>query len=700
MANRPFFRRQTIAISYIRAQFPSLTAALSVAHIVGYVGRLWLREPRGGAILDFRRHGADLVHQGVLLPAGAPPLLIDPAALALAIDAAEVRRVRRFEGRQRHPQAGLLLVVALPPDAELTLDEAVELTTKLVDRVRGSRALPAYVAIHDPAVTIHRAFSRNRHAHVFVGLRENGGVGFDSPKVRDLVARVRKSADSAFTHCVPEGLSWPDLAHDRQSEFFAELGIDCVVDPPACAPEKHLSDIVLEQAPEEIAKRRDNLARENRAVIDGDPPKFVARVLRGRGSLRIGELRRLIARFVVGDDAQQDALDRVLIHADIVALAPQGADRATHLTTAAADHLLRQVGDIVAQAQRSVPDADSWEKSFLSAVRGVGRDAVQETLRAKIRAGLTRGAAEAVDDVVLLAPGLSTIESLWADDPLPAPIRRKTISDALVDAGWDRRTVIAAPHSEEIGDLALAELIVRAHQHQARLLLGFDESYSPGAATRLAAVIADRLTAISCGAPAAEGHRTAAERCLRAGLIRQGAERLAAAGALRFGKAGDQVDPKFLTHGAILVLDDPKRLFQNVPLYEERGDTPEGSWPIPCDGKYFGLSPGGTVVFTATDYRVRPPVIRAGDLAAVDEITPAGVARVSLASGGRAHVDLKEWKKLRPARSLLIREARRSTDLPLWIEFDEALGRLGGAVACRPRARCGGPCRPGPGEKH
>ncbi|MDB5577431.1 MAG: hypothetical protein JWR80_2607 [Bradyrhizobium sp.] len=161
-----------------------------------------------------------------MLPADYPAEFDVPAILATALDHAELQKVRtRLEDRNRLPQVGLNLTVALPPDDEVYLHEAAEIMRRIINAARGSRPIAAHFAIHD-----HR---RNRHGHGLIALRgfdENGVAG---PRERDLVVRIRPTAIGMQ---VVEGIDWPSLAWEIQQLFFTELGIDLVVDPIAPVP--------------------------------------------------------------------------------------------------------------------------------------------------------------------------------------------------------------------------------------------------------------------------------------------------------------------------------------------------------------------------------------------------------------------------------------------------------------------------------
>jgi len=115
--------------------------------------------------------------------------------------------MHKKRGRKRWPQVAAPFIIALPPDEELTVDEAFELIDRIVARIIGDRSLAVVIAIHDPRLITPGA--RNRHAHVVVMLRHLHRDGFGK-KVRDLFARARLGARAK--HYLAEGIDWPTLS--------------------------------------------------------------------------------------------------------------------------------------------------------------------------------------------------------------------------------------------------------------------------------------------------------------------------------------------------------------------------------------------------------------------------------------------------------------------------------------------------------
>jgi hypothetical protein len=62
-----------------------------------------------------------------------------------------MRRVRQLLNRKRLPQIGVALISALPPDREITLDEAKEIAWQIVFEARRGYGLAIYLVIHDPS---------------------------------------------------------------------------------------------------------------------------------------------------------------------------------------------------------------------------------------------------------------------------------------------------------------------------------------------------------------------------------------------------------------------------------------------------------------------------------------------------------------------------------------------------------------------
>jgi hypothetical protein len=560
-------------------------------------------------------------------------------------------------------------VAALPPDAEITLDESIELVEKMIERVCGERALPAHFATHDPALKATKNYSRNRHAHVFLGLREYTEDGFARLKVRDLTARVRKNTEAnGFGNCLPERISWPDLWWEIQDNFIEESALEVDVDPAAPVPMSHCSkQYWLIHGPDIRAK----YCEENRKLIEGDAPELISKLLRGRATMRIAELKRIVQKFVPDHFDQDSRVSKILTDLALVTLAEPGSAKATHVTTRAVYGMLSEVETIIAKATLSAPDAGAWQGAYVAAMRGTGPAAVHAALRTKLdECEHVPPGVDPISRFVIVDENLSEIESLWKDDELPRSTVWRAIRELENEDFSTLGTIFILPHSQRIGDQALADIIVRAREARATVILGFDESEEIGLFHgRLAASIADRLTRKSYGA-SEQTTLQDVERLLRAGLIRHAVDRLSELNILKFGLDMSASDVDAIhARGDVLVTDDPRRLFRGLQLHETNAEVPLEAAFVACNGAYAAIRAGDRVVITATDYATRPPKIRAGNVGYVDEVVSRNSIRIRLLDDSHVVVHLKEGSKVRPAQTLLIREARRALNLRMTMEI-------------------------------
>jgi hypothetical protein len=203
----------------------------------------------------------DLVHEDVLLPDDASPEMDNPAELARAMDLAEGRLLRKKKNRKRWPQLGATFVAALPPDSQVSCDEAIELTRRLARRIRDGQPIPIYFAIHDPARDPSRPASPNRHAHLVAPLRGMDRIGFLPTKLRDVFARLRTKQQNADPNYIAEGVNWPRLHGEVQTLFFLERGLDLIVDPP---PRHRKSPLVQDHLERGTGTRRGRPGRDSR----------------------------------------------------------------------------------------------------------------------------------------------------------------------------------------------------------------------------------------------------------------------------------------------------------------------------------------------------------------------------------------------------------------------------------------------------
>ncbi len=212
----------------------------------------------------------------VLLHEGVDSNFLVPEVLWNAVEAKETRY---------NSQVGLDLVLALPDDKELTLDDRIELAEQFVRNHIVSKGFGAQLDIHSPERRVRftesdeqlgiskgmkgtvthvepdrmvvaldqgnrvvefnpGSFSgyalkeHNWHAHVLITPRRfrEDGQGFEERKPRELMPQVRKGL-------VVSGTDWGKQWAVHQNRFFEDRGWALRVDPNGVIPQEHLGPV-------------------------------------------------------------------------------------------------------------------------------------------------------------------------------------------------------------------------------------------------------------------------------------------------------------------------------------------------------------------------------------------------------------------------------------------------------------------------
>jgi hypothetical protein len=219
--------------------------------------------------------------------------------------------------------------------------------------------------------------------------------------------------------------------------------------------------------------------------------------------------------------------------------------------------------------------------------------------------------------------------------------------------------LIIVPRAESVEDQTLAKLILAAHGRGAPLVLLHDQSKQNGiVGYRLAAYAADRLASVA--ATDDESYAEEVERFLRAGLVGPAVQLIAKRQDIGFKAVGHPSDED--TAFDFVVCNDPRRvkdLNEEIRSLRLRQGKLQAPTQLGHPLKPVWLSQGEKIVFTRDDYSVRPPRIRAGEMAKILEIdSHRNAIRVELSGGAVERIELAHFTHFRPAHAILIREAR------------------------------------------
>ena len=645
-------------IPYIRASFLNLKGGQTIRHIVGYVGRLDLANELAQDA-NFSRF-TDAAYRWVSGPGS--PTEADVARIVEAFDVLEgAKRRKPWRERKRFPQPILQLVVALPNDDLLGLDDAIELTDRIAEEAIQGQPLIRYSAIHDPRLSDLEQLG-NRHAHILIFMRAWDGTNPVGKRIRNLIGapreipqasskklrKFRSKHSKSEPPIVVEALKWPCAAWAHQTAYFRELALDLTVDPPAPVGGWHYSGRL--PATNVDALRRKWL-KLNSEIVQGNPVSFVETALRGRASLPLHELKILVEKF--GNLDVSEPIAEILGDPGIIGFARQPSKKSVEFVTSAKVHsVITSAIDTVIFAGEDSQKPRVFSRPDLAGVV----DAIAEYVAADKKDSST----------LIIDPHESFLKKLTLHLPLHEAefqTPSKFLSDEKPEALRAERIVI--PRSNAVDDQTLAKIISKTRNLGSALVIGFaqNEAAAASAPNQFASFIVSR----TMGLPSAG---SSPETLLRAGLIQQAVCILSDRGQIRLHDRTE--DARRAKRHRLIVATRARSRKDNVPLYDARESVPVGMVPLPHNGSYAGMSVGDPVAVIRTIYsnelsdaqdrgasQKAMPKLRQGRLAKITGIGSSQNVEIEFENGEIAEVDPEDGI-IRLAHVITISEARRS----------------------------------------
>ena len=340
-----------MAIAFARARYISRSSGGSAVRSAAYNAREGIRAERTGALYYFA-HRDKPEHHEVLLPDGASATLGTAGVLWNAAEAAE---------RRKDAQLAREIVLALPANAEITIDDRIELARRFALENFVSKGLAVQLDVHAPHAGDTDAEGANWHAHLLITTRRIGAEGFAAKKARDLEPDVRRVAGRAV---VSEGEAWGEVWRDLQNRYFAEVGIDLRVDPTGAFAQAHIGPIRMRAEDAQANARADEVARAN-AKAARDPDQVLLVLTRNSATFTVRDLERHLAKHIA-DAADRNAVkDRVLGRRDVLALHDRESGEAVgrYTTKAVREQELRALADAASVASGSVTGVGARAKA-------------------------------------------------------------------------------------------------------------------------------------------------------------------------------------------------------------------------------------------------------------------------------------------------------------------------------------------------
>lgn len=178
-------------------------------------------------------------HHEIVLPKHADPSFKSMDKLWNLAEKAENRH---------NSQVAMEMVIALPDDQTISLEDRIELARRFADEVFVKHGLAVQIDIHQPEKKILLSpetgevehLDHNWHAHITSLTRrfKENGFELEKNKLRDFMPDVRNGR-------VCNGQSWGKLWTETQNKFFQEKGLDLRVDASGIIAQKHIGPVRL-----------------------------------------------------------------------------------------------------------------------------------------------------------------------------------------------------------------------------------------------------------------------------------------------------------------------------------------------------------------------------------------------------------------------------------------------------------------------
>lgn len=287
-----------MAIQFARCEYVSRSTGGNACRKAAYNQRENIRCERTGELFSFKERGGN-VHHEILLPEGVHEKFKNTSVLWNEAERCEKRK---------DSQVAKEFVLALPDDAQVTLEDRIELTRRFVEEHFVEKGLGVQIDIHEPDEE-----EKNWHAHVLVTTRRfsEDGLSFEKMKARDLDPTIKKGF-------VVEADVWGELWRDLQNTYFEEKGYDLRVDPIGIIPQEHLGPLRMRHHMNEAVARAQVLEKANQE-LSHDPCSVLEVLTRNQAVFSEKDVEIFLKKHA-GTEHREQVLEAILTHPTLLPL--------------------------------------------------------------------------------------------------------------------------------------------------------------------------------------------------------------------------------------------------------------------------------------------------------------------------------------------------------------------------------------------
>ena len=320
-----------------------------------YNARTIIKDQKTNITYNFSNKGDNVYHE-IIIPEGVDQKFKNISELMNAVE-----HIERKDNSQLLKDA----VIALPDDKELDLQDRINITHRIIDKMQWVKnGLAVQVDIHEP----HDG-EKNWHAHLLVTTRRftEDGKRLYHRKARDLNPEFKTGKYGNFI--IPEETLLQHNTRDVINDYFKELGLENRVDLISETPQEHIGPVRMRSVLNESVIRN-----EERKFADIESLKtgvdVIARITKRASIFSRGDLMRAVKCIPNSEKATNLVLD-ALNSDQITPLYHEGGGEAGFYTTPevrAEELKVIRLGEYIEKQKNLMTMDSSFEASIISKI--------------------------------------------------------------------------------------------------------------------------------------------------------------------------------------------------------------------------------------------------------------------------------------------------------------------------------------------
>lgn len=304
-----------MAIGFARLEFVQRSAGKNACAKSAYIGRSKVHF-KGTEFSESKTYDWSnkdpVVYQEIIIPQHASRSFLNAEALWNAAEAKENRS---------NSQTAMELVLALPDDIEVSLEDKIELFKSFIQKNFVDKGLAAQIVIHPPEKKVQlnsetgevENLDHNWHGHALFTTRrfKEDGEELENKKARDLMPEVRNG----------KVISGPNLVQmwtEHQNCFFESRGMSLRVDPNGVIAQVHLGPVRLRGRALAILEKNE-MQKELNAAEMRNPAKLLEKMTEKTNIFSREDLTRMVHKFIGPTDAKE-LVDAAIAQKNVVQL--------------------------------------------------------------------------------------------------------------------------------------------------------------------------------------------------------------------------------------------------------------------------------------------------------------------------------------------------------------------------------------------